>query len=61
MSYHIRECDSGSVGSLPLDTIGQRGVMADERPLVHVFLIQESMPLDALIAVRVTKTEQNVR
>ena len=25
--------------------------MTQHRPLVHVFLIQESMPLDALVAV----------
>jgi hypothetical protein len=27
--------------------------MAEERPLVHVFVVQESMPLDALMAVSV--------
>jgi hypothetical protein len=27
--------------------------MAEERPLIHVFVVQESMPLDALMAVSV--------
>jgi hypothetical protein len=44
--------DSGDgAGSLPPSLIGLRGVMAEERPLVHVFVVQESMPLDALMAV----------
>ena len=47
-----REVDSGDgAGSLPPSIIGLRGVMAEERPLVHVFVVQESMPLDALMAV----------
>lgn len=44
---------SDGAGSLPPSIIGLRGVMAEERPLVHVFVVQESMPLDALMAVSV--------
>ena len=47
-----RESDfSTDEGVFPRNIIGLKGVMAEHRPLVHVFLIQESMPLDALVAV----------
>ena len=42
---------SDGAGSLPPNIIGLKGVPAEERPLVHVFAVQESMPLDALMAV----------
>lgn len=49
---HNRDTDfNNGDGCLPPNIIGLKGVIAAERPLVHVFLIQESMPLDALIAV----------
>ena len=53
MLYTVhRDVSSGDgAGSLPLSIIGLKGVEAEDRPLVHVFLVQESMPLDALMAV----------
>ena len=40
-----------SIDGVPLDCEGKMGVPAATRPLVHVFLIQESMSPDALQAV----------
>ena len=53
MDRYYRELDGGSddCGLLPPSLIGLKGVMAEERPLVHLFLIQKNMAYDALQAV----------
>ena len=45
------------IDGAPPAYVGEMGVVAPERPLVHVFLVQENMPIDAMQAVSTGRSQ----